>query len=457
LKLDLGPVRSDYVTPAFGADDHAPLDPRLEHRLRKPMMMGAGVIGAFVIGLGAWAAFTPLSSGISAQAQVRVENNRKTLRSRESGTVKQILVKEGQFVRAGQPLLLFNDVEARAQVDVLQNQYDTLLAQNARYNAEATSKASLDVPAELTARMGDPRVAMLIRDQQFLFTTRLQLLQSQAAVLRQRIEQLETQVTGLQAQVASTDEQVRLTNEELDGYKKLNEQGYAPKTLILRYERSLADLQGHKGQLVSDIARMRQQMGETRLQLASLQNQRSSESAEGLRDTQSKLADVVPRLTAARQTLDSMTVRAPTDGYIFDLTQYTVGGVVGAGELLMDVVPNGTPLTVDAMIRPEDVTRVHVGQKARVRLTGLNPRWNDDLNATVQVVSADRISDQKSGASYYKVELRIDPLELKKLKRGVQLTPGMPATALIVTGERTVMGFLISPLSSTFQGAFREE
>lgn len=456
MKLDLGPVKTGYVTPTFGGED-VPMNAELQQRLKRPMMIGAGVVATFVVGLGAWASVSPISTGVTAPAEVRIESNRKTLRAREAGTVRQILVREGQQVRAGQPLLLFNDVEARASFDVLQNQYDTLEAQNVRFSAEATGRSSLQMPPSLTARMVDPRVASLIRDQEFLFATRLALFQSQAAVLRQRIEQLETQVVGFKAQADSIDEQVRLTNEELAGYRKLNEQGFAPKTLILRYERNLAELGGRKGQLVADMARMRQQMGETRLQLGSLTNTRTNEAAEGLRDSQTRIADILPRLTAARQALDATVVRAPAAGYVFGLTQFTTGGVVGAGELLMDVVPSGTPLTITAMIKPEDVDQVHLGQKGRVRLTGLNQRFNADLEAFVTVVSADRITDERTGVPSYRIDMQIPPTELSKLKRGVQLTPGMPAQALIVTGERTVMGFLISPITDTLRDAFREE
>jgi HlyD family type I secretion membrane fusion protein len=421
------------------------------------MVIGGAVIGAFVFGAGIWASFASLATGVTAQAEVKADSQRKTLRPKETGVVKQILVREGQQVRAGQPLLLFNDVEARAAVDVLQNQYDTLSAQTARFTAEAMGKTTLELPAELMARMSNPAVAALVRDQQFLFLTRQQLYQSQAAVLGQRVDQQETQVGGLQAQLASIVEQQRLTEEELDGYRRLNEQGFAPKTLILRYERSLAELGGRRGQLTSDIARLRQQIGETRLQLATLRNERTTQSAEGLRDSQTKLADIIPRLTAARQTLDATVVRAPVDGYVFNLTQFTVGGVVGAGEVVMDVVPSATPLTVTAMIRPEDVDEVRVGMPAKVKLTGLNQRFHDSLDAKVSVVSADRITVERTGTAFYRVDLTLAPSELTKLKKGVEMTPGMPAQALIVTGDRSVMSFLISPITDTLEDAFREE
>ena len=198
-------------------------------------------------------------------------------------------------------------------------------------------------------------------------------------------------------------------------------------------------------------------MGETRMQLAQLRNQRTTEAAEGLRDSQARLSDVVPRLASARQSLQQTVVRSPVDGYVFNLTQFTVGGVVGSAEPLMDIVPSGTPLTVSAMIKPEDVDQVRVGMPARVRLTGLNYRFNDDLQAKVSLVSADRVVNEKSGASFYRVDLRIEPTELKKLKRGVELTPGMPASAMIVTGQKTVMSYLIAPITDTLRDAFRED
>ncbi|WP_421936466.1 HlyD family type I secretion periplasmic adaptor subunit [Phenylobacterium sp.] len=462
MKLDLKslsrlPAKQDYVLPTFGGDESETMAPQLQERLRRPMIMGAVVIVVFVFGVGLWASLDQLASGITAPAEVRVDSQRKTLRAKDAGVVKQILAREGQLVKPGQPLLLFNDVEQRAMVDVLQNQYDTLVAQSGRFSAEATNRSTLVLPAELTARMAEPGVAQLIRDQEFLFLTRQQLFQSQSSVLAQRVEQLQTQVQGQQAQLESILEQQRLTEEELSGYRKLNEQGFAPKTLILRYERTLAELGGRRGQLLSEIARLRQAMGETRMQLSSLQNERSSQAAEGLRDSQTRLADVIPRLTAARQNLAATIVRSPVEGYVFNLTQFTVGGVVGGGEVMMDVVPVATPLTVTAMIKPEDVDEVRAGMPAKVKLTGLNQRFSDSLDATVAVVSADRITNEKSGVSYYRVDLRIPPSQLSKLKKGVQLTPGMPAQALIKTGDRSIMSFLISPITDTLEDAFREE
>lgn len=456
MKLDLGPLQSRYVAPSFRDGEEAP-DPRLNQRLRRPIVVGSAIIGAFVVGLSFWASITKIDSGVNAPGEVRVESNRKTLRHREGGTVRQILVKEGDRVRAGQPLIVFDDVQARAAVDVFQSQYDSAAAQAARYMAESTGRRSLDFPPELMSRMSDPRVAGLIRDQQFLFASRLQLFEGQNSVLQQRQEQLKSSIIGLQAQVDSIEEQRKLTVQELDGYKKLEAQGYAPKTLILRYDRALADLGGKKGQLMAEIAKTRQQIGEAQLQSATLRNDRVSQAADGVRAMQTQMADIGPRLTAALQTLAGTTMRAPVDGYVLNLTQFTIGGMAGAGETLLDVVPEGEAMIVTVQVRPQDIDEVRAGMEARVRLNAFNQRWVSPLKARVLTVSADRLADAKDGRTFFRADLRIDPSEIAKLPKNVKLKPGMPADAMIVTGERTVMGYLISPVRDTLSDAFREE
>jgi HlyD family type I secretion membrane fusion protein len=457
MKLEIGPVRSNYVAPTFGGDDRAPLDPRLEHRLRRPMYAGAAIIVVLVIGLSAWASMTPLASGITAPGQVTVEANRKTIRHKETGTVRQILVKEGQMVHTGQPLITFDDTDAKAAVSILQNQADTLMSQASRLSAEAINRNSVTYPAALTSRIADPTVAGMMRDQDFLFTSRLQLFQSQGAVLQQRLDQIQNQVVGDQAQLASAEEQRRLLAEEMNSFMPLYEKGYAPKTRILAYQRQIADLAGRKGSLSADIARLHQQMGETKMQLAALRDQRQSQAAEQLRDTQSKLEEALPKLLSAQEALKGTVVTSPVEGYIFNLTQFTPGGVAGGGENLMDIVPSNSPLMVTVMVKPEDIDQVHVGMTANVRLVGPNPRWNNPLPATVAVVSADRITQKESGASFFRVDLRIDPKDLRGIQKNIKVVPGMTAAAQIVTGNRTLMGFLIQPVTDTVRHAFHEQ
>lgn len=461
MKLDLTPVRSSYVVPSFDSDERLPVDAALQRRMRRPMVVGGLVILIFVVGLGAWASFSSLAAGITAQAEVKVESNKKTLRARrEGGTVRQILVQEGQHVRAGQPLLIFNDVEARAAYDVLQNQYDTLESQAARLSAEATNRPTIEFPADLMARVSDPRVAGMIRDQQFLFTTRNQLFQSQISVLQQRLDQGKMQITGDQAQVDSVDEQAKLTQDELSGYQKLYDQGFAPKPVVLARQRAMADLAGRKGSLIADMGRLKQQLGETQMQMAATRDTRTSQAANDLRDTQAKIADTVPRLAAAKEALDATVVKSPVDGYIFNLAVFTVGGVVGPDEGLMEVVPSNEPIIITASIPPQDIDKIRVGMDAKVRFTGLNYRWNAPLQGKVVLVGADKVVNDKSNppSAFYRADVRVDAQELTKLRKKTQITPGMPASVMIITGgDKTVMGNLISPITDTLRNALHDQ
>ena len=456
MKLDFNAPKP-YVQPSFDDKDLVPLDPVLEQRLRKPIVQGAVVVGVFVVGLTLFSAVAKIDSAVVAPGMVRVEDNRKTVRHLQGGTVKAIHVREGQHVRQNQVLLTFDEVQPRAASDVLQNQYDSFLAQSVRFQAEATGQRALVFPPALTARQADPRVAGIIRDQEFLFTSRLSFFETQSAVLEQKLQQLETQISGVQAQVDAVKESDRLTREELAGYQTLYEKGYAPKTLILRYQRTLADLAGRRGSLLAEITRLREQMGETRLQSTTLKEQRISQAAEGLRQMQTGLAEVTPKLAAATQTLNAATVRSPADGYVLDLTQFTVGGVVGAGERLMSVVPANAPLIVSSRIKPQDIDTVHVGMKARVRLSAFNSRTAPPVDATVIQVSADQLVDEKTGEGYFRADLKIDPKELAKLPKGSKLSPGMPAETYIVTGNRSILSYIVSPLTDTIRDALRED
>jgi HlyD family type I secretion membrane fusion protein len=461
MKLDIGPMKRILgpvkpIDPRFDVGEPQPNED-LKRRMQRPIVIGAIVVAVFVFGMLVLSAFTQISAAAVAPAEVRVETNRKTLRHRDGGVVSQILVREGQRVAANAPLLRFDAVQAEANVDVLQNQYDAVLAQSTRFAAESAGARSLTFPPELTERMSDPRVAGQMRDQQLLFNSRLQFYESQQGVLSQRIEQLATQMVGVQAQIDSIDEQVAFTREELAGYQALYEKGYAPKTLILRYERSLADLNGRRGALVAELNRLRQAQGEARMQLTTLRNQRISEAAEGLRQMQTQLSDVGPRLTAARQILDRTTVRSPVDGYVLNLTQFTVGGVVTPGELLMDVVPADAPLIVSARVAPKDIDSVRVGQEARVDISAFANRRARSLEATVTSVSADRIIDPTTGEAYFTAELRIDPASLKNLPQGANLTAGMQATAMITTGRRSILSYIVGPVTDTLDDSLREE
>jgi HlyD family secretion protein/epimerase transport system membrane fusion protein len=289
-----------------------------------------------------------------------------------------------------------------------------------------------------------------------LFTTRLAAIEGQKAILDQRVLQLQTARSGLNMQVESIDEQVRLIREELEGYQSLYERGFAPRTLILARQRTLAEFGGRRGSLMADMTRNQQQVGEARLQLAQLYEQRQSEAAGGLRDAEARLSDISPRLDAARDSLAQTRVIAPVNGYVLNLSQFTVGGVAQPGETLLDVVPSGVPLIVHIQIRPGDIDEVYPGLNAEVTLTAFSRNNSPKLIGEVVTVSADALTNEQNGQSYFTADIRIDPSELAKLPEGMALSPGMPASAAIRTGRRTIMSYLLGPMGQMVGQSLRE-
>lgn len=442
--------------PAIGGPVDMPLSDSARASMRAPIVAGVTIILVFVVGFGTWAAFAPVWGAVTAPGVVRVENNRKTLKSRDGGVVRQINVREGQEVSEGQLLLKFDDTLARAQVAIFENQYDTAAMQAARFQAESLGRP-LVVPADLQARRADPRVAAIIQNETLLFQTRKIAIEGQGAILNQRFSQLETARSGLQIQTVSLNQQIELMKDELDGYQTLYEKGLAPKAVILRLQRQLAEADGRRGALMAEITRNQQQAGETRLQLASLLEQRAADVAAGLREAEAKTSDLGERLTAAREALAQTEVRAPVAGYVLSLSQFTLGGVAGSGEPLLDIVPTNTPLVISAQVKPTDIDQVHPGMTAAVTLQAYSSYRVPKIPAEVMTVSADSITDAQAKQQYYRVELRIKPEELRKLPPGVQLYPGMQATTMIRTDKRTILSFLIGPIGEVIDRSLREQ
>lgn len=425
-------------------------------RLRRPILLGTAVVLILVLGLLVWAALAPIAGAVVAPGVVRVENNSKTLRHREGGIVRRILVREGQRVQAGQVLMRFDPVQSQASVDVFQAAYDSAQATIARFQAEASGANDIRFPPELLARQSDPNVAALVASQRGLFLTRTALYRSQATVLAEQARQLETQIAGLRAQAASADSQSSLVGEELQGIRELERQGYAPKSRLLALERSAAGIKGQRGSITADIARARQAIGEIRLQIAQLADRRQTEAAEGLRQAQDKLTEAAPKLRATASSLRETVVRAPVAGYVFNLTQFTEGGVAGPGEQLMQIVPSAAPLIITARVPPNEISDVRSGLPAKVTLTAYNTRTTPQVDGTVTLVSADAEQDEKTGQTFYTAQVRVEPAALAAAGPNVRLSPGMPATVSIVTGSRTVLDYILAPFIDSMRTALRE-
>ena len=431
-------------------------DAQLQQKLRRPIIGGSIVVGLLFVGLLLWA-FLSISGAVLAPGVVRVENNSKDIKRLESGIVREILVREGQRVARGQLLIRFDDTQSKAVVDVYQNNVDSARANIARFQAEAANASDVVFPPELTTRAADPRVATLLATQRGLFQTRMLLYSSQAQVLRSQAAQLTTQISGMHIQAQAIDDQAGLVQQELRDVRELNRQGYAPQSRLLALERSAVSVKGQRGSMTADMARARQSIGEIQLQIAQLENKHQTEVADGIRAAQDQLAESEPKLRATLAQLGQSEIRAPVTGYVFNLTQFTEGGVTGQGQLLMQIVPANAKTVVSAEIAPKDIADVKVGMPARVTLTAYSSNTHAPIEGRVTLVSPDARVNEKTGQAHFLAEVTITPAELAASGPDVKLTPGMQASVAIVTGSRSILGYLVEPFTNAMRDAMREK
>ena len=428
----------------------------IDDNARGSIVAGVVIMAAFFIGLGGWAAFAPLNSAAVAPAVVKVEGNRKSVQHLEGGIVKELRVKEGDQVAVEQILILLDDTQARAAVDVFSKQYDELTAQEARLIAERDGAAAMKFPPALVARRTEPDVAAIIAGQTNLFNSRRTTLAGTVAVLRKKISQTQEQIVGLEGQSAAYKRQLQSTHNENDGLRELFRKGYVPRQRMLELERSEAALEGQSAEVSANILRARQSIEEVNVQIVQAQSDRLAQVANDLRDVQVKLLEIGPKLSSAKETLRRTEIRSPYAGVVVGLTAFSVGGVISPGEKIMDVVPEKGGLIVEAIVTPDDVKDIHAGMRAEVHLTAYKQRTVPIIHGTVIQVSADRLTDTKSGAGYYLAQVKVDEQELAELKN-VRLAPGMPAQVMIPTGERSALDYLLRPLTDSLNKSFREK
>ena len=447
-------IESDEAAVAYASGAPAE-DADLKRRLRRPIVRGTIVVGLMFLCLLLWA-FLSISGAVLASGVVRVENNSKDIKRLESGIVRQILVREGQRVSRGQVLIRFDDTQSKAVADVYQNNVDSARANIARFQAEATNASDVVFPPELTRRAADPRVGMLLSAQRSLFQTRMLLYSSQAQVLRSQAAQLATQISGMSLQAQAINDQAALVQQELRGVRELSRQGYAPESRLLALERNAVSVKGQRGSMTADIARARQSIGEIQLQIAQLENKHQTEVADGIRMAQDQLAESEPKLRATTAQLDQSEIRSPVNGYVFNLSQFTEGGVAAQGQMLMQIVPANAKMIVSAEVSPKDIANVAVGMIARVSLTAYSTSTHPPIEGRVTLVSADARVNEKTGTTHFLVEVTIPPAALAASGADVKLTPGMQANVSIVTGERSILAYLVQPFTNAMRDSLRE-
>jgi membrane fusion protein, type I secretion system len=431
-----------------------PTSPRT--RLRGVTLAGNLLILCFVLGLGTWSGFAPLESAAVASGVVESESSRKTIQHLEGGIIREILVADGDVVRAGQILISLEDTKARAEAQSLQGQLWDATAREARLQAEQHGEDRVSFPAKLEmAKNASPVVAAVLAGQQSIFETRRQAFQSQAAVNREKRSQVEKEIEGLRAQGSAASKRIEIVREEADTVAMLVSKGLERRPRLLNLQREMADIEGRQGEIVAQISRAEQVINESKVTLLKLENDRQSEIAQSLREAQSQIFQIRERLQAANDQLLRTAVKAPEDGVVTDLRIHTPGGVIGAGAPLMDLVPRQDRLIVTARVRPEDIDVVHPGLNADIHLVPYNQRRVPRLRGTVTHVSADRLVDKRTDQPYYATKIRVEDPRIAE--NNIKIIPGMPAEVFIATGRGTVALYALRPLLDSFNSAFRED
>jgi HlyD family secretion protein len=438
----------------IGTADQRDYEKRL--RLRGLIVAGILVILCFFGGFGAWAALAPLASAAVAPGTVTVDSHRKTVQHLEGGIISELLVRNGDRVKAGQVLLRLEDVEARAAFDLLKQQSYALRAQEARLIAEREGQSMPAFPPELLAATADPAVAEMLAGQRQILAARNQVLIGQASVIDQRIRQYEAEIESLKAQIASGDVQLRFIAEELEGVGDLYQKGLEKKSRLLSLRREAARLKGMQGDYEGRITRAEQGIAEARMESLGLREQRNAEVVSDLRDVQTELAEVTERMRAAQSRLQRTEILAPRDGLVVDLRYFTTGGVIESGAPILDIVPADETLVVDAQLDPTNIDEVRAGMQAEVRLISFKQRVTPTVAGSVKYISADALVDERTNRTYYSARIEISRSDLERLGT-VELHPGMPVEVMITTSERTALDYFLTPISESFTRAFREQ
>jgi HlyD family type I secretion membrane fusion protein len=445
---DQGTVRPDLMSPTRDS-------------LLPELRIGGTIAGVFFLGFLGWASFIPLDAAATAEGVVAVAGNRQAVQHRDGGIVTKLNVQEGQMVKQGDLLLQISASELVAQERGLAGEAISLQAQRARLLAERAGAERLVRPPELK-NLSDEDKALAddaMASQQLLFDTRRSSRLNERNVLEQRIRQHDEEISGIAHQQVSNELQKQLLAEELQGLQKLVPSGFVSLNRVRAMEREVANLDGRDGSLRSDAARLTEAVGEARLGIISIDRRTQEEVATELRDVQVRLDEVMPRLNATRQQIARAEVRAPATGQVVALKVFTEGGVVIAGDTLMEIVPTDRRLVIEAKAAPTDADDLAIGMTTQIRFPALQEKDLPIIEGQISKVSADSFEDPRSGAHYFEIEVMVPPESLEKLKEfradgGIRA--GLPAQVIVPMRKRTALGYLLEPLSSTFWKVGRE-
>jgi len=431
-----------------------------EVNTQQPIRLGAAVL---VVGLGAfllWAGFAPLDQGVPASGTVAIETRKKTIQHSTGGVVKDVLVKEGQWVKEGDVLIEVSDTQARANNETIRQAYLSQRAVEARLEAELKNAASIHFGSDITANKADPFVQQLTMTQQNLFAARRASFEAEVSALEQSIQALKDQLWGVDQSLVNRLVQIQLQEKHLKSIKSLAEEGYAPKNQVLQMEQTQTELKTALSDLKSNQSRLSRSIEESQFRMAQRKQDYQKDVMSLLAEVKKEVQAGKERLTTTNEELVRTQIKSPVDGQVVGMSISATGGVVIAGQKLMDVVPKSEALLIDAKVLPHIIDKVHTGMNVSVRFNTFANTPQLVVPGKLVALTSDVITDPSAGmggiSSYYLGRVEITPEGLKVLGSRV-LQPGMPTEVLFKVGERTLLQYIMYPLTKRIAASLKEE
>jgi len=420
---------------------------------KRPALIGYALITFTFLVLGGWSAVAKLDSAVTAPGTVAEGTGRKSVQHLEGGIVKEIFVREGEHVTAGQVLFRLDPIQAEANRDLLENQLDALLAEQTRLIAERDRSTTIAWPDEIVTRKYRPTVKQAIIDQTKQFNDRQNSYHGQVDLLQAKIAQLKIEIQGMQVEREATKQQLQLVSQELNDLEYLLAEKLVQKSRVLALQREKSRLEGVIGRSMKDEAKAENEIGEAQLQIQQVRNKFDEEIARAIVEVRSKINDSREKIRVAQSVFQRLDITAPVAGTAQDLKIFTVGGIIKPGDVLLQVIPDHDALIVQAHVSPHDMDRMWAGMRAEVRFTSFKSNVLPIISGRVESVSRDRLLDEANRQPYFLAQVVVDdiPEELRD-----RIVAGMPADLVFPTGERTVLNYLIRPLQDRMNGAFRE-
>ena len=423
----------------------------------------AARVGLWALGLGfggflLWAGLAPLDEGVPSQGMVAIDTKRKAVQHLSGGIVKAVLVREGDVVKEGQTLIQLDEAMARANHEAVRQRYLGFRAMQGRLLAEQTGAASIAWHPDLKAEASDPLIQSQIMTQEQLFRSRRAALQADLQGIEESIRGQEGLLQAYAGMLEHRRQQLALLQDELKHTRGLVAEGYAPRNRQLELERNVADAQAQLADLMGNTTRAQRTIGELRQRAMSRQQEYRKEVETQLSDVTREVQSDEQKLVAVKADLGRIEIKSPASGQVVGLAIQTVGGVVQPGQKLMDVVPENEPLLLEARIEPHLIDKVHTGLPTDVRFSTFAHTPQLVVPGEVQSVSTDLLTEQQGGmmVSYYLARIQITPEGMQVLGKR-QMQPGMPAEVIIKTGERSLLTYLLKPLTKRVAASLKEE